>query len=131
MNKTTSTLSDLKLIAQALYNILQSKKMTYKGVAGVSGLSVNTVKSIFVGEPANIANYDAVALALGTSLISVISSLATTNEQEQPKVDVNVVAAPMAVGTAARPKTKEKTITTQPTVEKESSVTTEEKPFSL
>lgn len=129
MNKKTNTLADLKVIALELTNILAQKKMTYKGIAGLSGLSVNTVKAILSGEPANIINYDSVANALGTSLIKVIQGLPATQEEEQ--VNVTVAAEPLALGTAARQKVARSAVAVKPTDQKESSESSEEKPFSL
>ncbi len=128
MNKTTNTLADLKVIANALTNILAQKKMTYKGIAGLSGLSVNTVKAILSGEPANIINYDSVANALETSLIKIIQGLSATPEKQ---VNITVATESLALGTAVRQKVAKNAVAVKTIDQKESSESSEEKPFSL
>lgn len=77
MNTATETnektIADLNMIGAALHNLYKANNdMTLKKAAVASGLSVNSIKSIFQGSRANIANYDALARALGTSLVEVV-----------------------------------------------------------
>lgn len=58
-------------IGSALHNLQMKNATSLKTIATSSGLSVNSIKSIFKGSTANIASYDSLARALGSSLFEV------------------------------------------------------------
>jgi hypothetical protein len=64
-------LNTIKKLGVSLQEIQQRGNVSLKHIATNSGLSINSIKSIFKGATANIASYDSLARALGTSLIEV------------------------------------------------------------
>lgn len=67
-NHTPETIALVKSIATALYAQFISKKMTISKLSKETGLSSNSLKTIFRGETANIASFIAVANAVGLRL---------------------------------------------------------------
>jgi transcriptional regulator with XRE-family HTH domain len=67
-------LETVKQIGVSLQEIQQRSNVSLKTIATNSGLSINSIKSIFKGATANIASYDSLARALGTSLLEVAST---------------------------------------------------------
>ena len=64
-------LDSVKQIGVSLQEIQQRSNVSLKTIATNSGLSINSIKSIFKGSTANIASYDSLARALGTCLTKV------------------------------------------------------------
>lgn len=88
MKTDDKTVADLAAIGAALHQAYENYGgMTLRKLADISSLSVNSIKSIFQGGRANIANYDALARALDTSLVQVIQATFTV----QPKAPVENV----------------------------------------
>ena len=85
-NKTKTysieTTSSVVSIGKALHALHVSSKIPLKALSASSGLSVNSIKSIFGGATANIASYDSLARALGSSLIDVASGLKAQEGQK-------------------------------------------------
>lgn len=86
VNKVPSDImNELTLISTALSNIFAAQRggttdtrVNLRSIAKFSGLTTNSVKSVFSGKTANIASYALVAKALGTTLIDVIKTINTT-----------------------------------------------------
>jgi hypothetical protein len=74
-NKTKTyspkVLESVNKIGSALHGMQIKNAVSLKTIATTSGLSVNSIKSIFKGATANIASYDSLARALGSSLLEV------------------------------------------------------------
>jgi transcriptional regulator with XRE-family HTH domain len=68
---SSQVLETVKQIGTALQGLQQSSSISLKTLATNSGLSINSIKSIFKGSTANIASYDSLARALGSSLTKV------------------------------------------------------------
>jgi hypothetical protein len=66
-----NVLESVKKIGASLQEVQQRNNSSLKTIATNSGLSINSIKSIFKGATANIASYDSLARALGTSLVEV------------------------------------------------------------
>lgn len=134
MKTLPNTMIDLGLISAELKQLFTASKMTHRGLAVTSDLSTNTVKSILSGEPANIANYDSVCRALGSSLVKVIQGLgssinaastSTTTTTPDGNQSVEVVADPLV------PQKKTKPVVSKPTEKKEAADTTATATFSI
>jgi DNA-binding phage protein len=67
-NHSTQTLDQVKTIATALYAQFIARKMTISNLSKQTGLSPNSIKTIFRGETANIASFIAVGSVLGLHL---------------------------------------------------------------
>ena len=64
-------LDSVKQIGKCLQDLQQGTSASLKTLSTNSGLSINSIKSIFKGSTANIASYDSLARALGTCLTKV------------------------------------------------------------
>ena len=86
-NYRTEVLNFVKAIGMELKKLHAAKGTSLKTIAASSGLSVNSVKSIFDGQTGNIASYDSLARALGSSMAAIASGMGTTQscvpQQEQ------------------------------------------------
>ena len=67
-NHTPETLTVVKTISTALYAQFIASKIPIGTLSKKTGLSSNSLKTIFRGETANIASYIAVAHVLGLNL---------------------------------------------------------------
>lgn len=74
-NYPNDTLVSIQSIGASLTKLMESSKMSMRGVSQVSGIAVNSIKSVLQGATANIATYDMVARALGSSLIEVVQKM--------------------------------------------------------
>jgi hypothetical protein len=85
-NKTKTyspeVLTAVKTIGSALQTYQQKNNASLKTLSTASGLSINSIKSIFKGATANIASYDSLARALGSSLIEIACNCAPTPEAQ-------------------------------------------------
>lgn len=73
----------LKAISTYLRDKFTQGKYTYRTVSAMSKLSVNSVKSILTGETANIASYDMVARAVGTSLVTACAAIDAEEKRKE------------------------------------------------
>ncbi len=73
-------LNSVKEIGEQLSQRQKELKTSLKVLSASSGLSVNSIKAIFEGMTANIASYDSLARALGTSLVQVAGTLHNSSE---------------------------------------------------
>ena len=70
-----NTLSDIRQIAAELNDLFLASKKPLRTVAQIAMLSTNSAKAVLAGKPANIATYDSVARALGSSIIEICTNL--------------------------------------------------------
>lgn len=75
-----TVIENLSAIGAELTILQQDSKKPIRVIGQVSSLSTNAVKGVLKGHPANIATYEAVANALGSSLIEICAKLASERE---------------------------------------------------